>query len=290
MLVLLWADFQLGTDAILGRPGILLGLLAIVVSAMAASELVHMFSNVANNVNHNMVVGATVAMVTVTNMPVLWREYPIDCPLGIFGWSFSGVVLAIVIAFFYEMLNYDSPQGKDAVAGEVIDRLGRCALIFLYLAMLFGFLIPHRFLESNQIGLIAIVAVISTVKLSDSFAYFAGKRFGTIKLAPKLSPGKTLQGGIGAVVGGVIAAFIVFYLVSPWIFGVSISKPLWWVVLFGILVTAAGMTGDLAESLIKRDSQTKDSSSWLPGLGGILDITDSLVFAAPISYFLWTIG
>ena len=57
--------------------------------------------------------------------------------------------------------------------------------------------------------------------------------------------------------------------------------------LYGILVTLAGMFGDLAESLLKRDSGTKDSSTWLPGLGGILDVIDSLVFAAPVSFLLW---
>jgi phosphatidate cytidylyltransferase len=187
------------------------------------------------------------------------------------------------------MLNYESPTGDSK--GEIVDRLGRSALIFVYIGMGFGFLIPHRFLQDgNGYGIIAMVTLISTVKLSDSFAYFVGKSYGTTKLAPKLSPGKTLQGSLGAPVGGCIAAAICVFLVAPYLFGVTIQKPWWWFLVYGILVTAAGMMGDLAESLIKRDCNTKDSSSWLPGLGGVLDILDSMVFAAPISYFLWIVA
>ncbi len=83
---------------------------------------------------------------------------------------------------------------------------------------------------------------------------------------------------------------IVVYLIAPLIFGITIAKPWWWVLVYGIVVTCAGMVGDLAESLIKRDANTKDSSRWLPGLGGVLDILDSMIFAAPVSYFLWIVA
>ena len=289
MLLILRLDFWLGTEEKLGRPGLILCLLGIIVVGMAASELAHMFANVANSINHHVVVGASILMTAVAFMPVLWDDQPVNCPLGHFGWALSGVVLATVLVFLNEMRAFDSTLA--AAKGEVIDRLARCVLVLVYLAMLFGFLVPHRLLQSNNgLGLVAIIALISTVKLSDSFAYFVGKSYGTIKLAPKLSPGKTLQGSLGALVGGCIAAAIVVYLVAPYIFGITIAKPWWWFLAYGILVTCAGMVGDLAESLIKRDSNTKDSSSWLPGLGGVLDIIDSMIFAAPVSFFLWIIA
>ena len=289
MLLLLRLDFWLGTEEQLGRPGLILCLLGIVTAVMAASELVSMFSNVANRVSNNVVIGATAAMTCVAFAPVLWDDQPIDCPLGDFGWALSGIVLATVIVFFHEMRSFDSTLAS--AKGEVIDRLGRSVFIFVYLSMLFAFLVPHRLLENeNGLGLVSIIALISTVKLSDSFAYFVGKSYGTIKLAPKLSPGKTLQGSLGALVGGCVAAAIVVYLVAPFIFGITIAKPWWWCLLYGVLVTCAGMAGDLAESLLKRDSATKDSSNWLPGLGGVLDIIDSMVFAAPVSFFLWISG
>lgn len=289
MVLLLCLDFWLGTDTVLGRPGLVLCGLAIVAAAMAASELVSMFNNVACRVDQTVVVGSTVAMVCVAFAPVLWRSYPVDCPLGRFGWSLAGLILATVIALANEMRNYDSSLSTSK--GEVIDRLGRSVLVFAYLSMLFGFLVPHRFIQNdNGLGLLAIVALISTVKLSDSFAYFIGKTYGTVKLAPKLSPGKTVQGAFGALAGGCIAAAIVVFLVAPLIFQITIEKPWWWFLVYGILVTCAGMVGDLAESLLKRDCNTKDSSSWLPGLGGVLDILDSMIFAAPVSYFLWIVA
>ena len=82
MLLLLSIDFWLGTDENLGRPGLVLCALAIALAAMAASELVYMFNNVACRVNHHLIVGATIAMVCVAFAPVLWRDQPIDCPLG----------------------------------------------------------------------------------------------------------------------------------------------------------------------------------------------------------------
>lgn len=287
-ILLLCIDFWLGTA--LSRPGLVVCLLCTVAAAMAASELVAMLANVTNRTNQQFVVAATVAMMLVTCAPVWWKEYPVDCELGHFGWGLSGFVLAVVLSFAYEMLNYRTPIGG-AGKGEVTDRLGRNVLVFGYLAMCFGFLVPHRFLHNgNGYGILTLVTLVATVKLSDSFAYFAGKRFGTIKLAPQLSPGKTLQGSLGAPVGGCIAAAICVFIVAPVIFGTTINKPWWWFLVYGIVVTAAGMVGDLAESLIKRDCNTKDSSSWLPGLGGVLDILDSLIFAAPVSYFLWIIA
>lgn len=289
MLLLLWIDYWLGTDGQLGRPGLVLCALAIAVAGMAASELVVMFNNVACRANHHLIVAASVVMVGVAFAPVLWRDQPVNCPLGDFGWAFSGIVLATVIVFATEMIGYDSVSATGT--GEVIDRLGRATLIFVYISMLFAFLVPHRLLQDdNGLGLVSIIALISTVKLSDSFAYFAGKTFGTTKLAPKLSPKKTVQGAVGALIGGCVAAAIVVFLVAPLIFGIVIAKPWWWFLAYGLLVTLAGMMGDLAESLIKRDANTKDSSSWLPGLGGILDICDSMIFAAPVSFFLWIVA
>lgn len=286
MLLILYGDFYLGQETSLGRPGILLSLLSLMTAVLAAGELADMFENAASRINRLGLMVASVLMVAITCAPVLWQDYPPDCALGRFGFALSGLVAGLVFLFFSEMSQFDVDQNKGR--GEVIDRLGRGALSLVYLMMLFGFLLNHRFLENdNRLGLLAIVCMITTVKLSDSAAYFTGKALGTIKLAPKLSPGKTIQGSIGGLIGGCVGTAMVVYIVAPAVFGISVDKPWWWILLYGVLVTLAGMVGDLAESLIKRDTNTKDSSRWLPGLGGILDVVDSLVFAAPVSYLLW---
>ena len=284
MVLLLRLDFWLGTEAVLGKPGLLLAGLGVLLAAMAADELAAMFANAASRVNRTSLLFGAVVMVAITVTPVFWKSYPADCALGRFGFGLSGLVAGFVIMMIGEMARYKPiAQGR----GEVIDRMGVGAFALVYLNILFTFLIAHRYLESNAVGLMAIVTMIATVKTSDAAAYFAGRSFGTIKLAPSLSPGKTVQGSLGGLVGGCFGAGLIVWFISPILVGVDLHKPWWWVLLYGVLVTMAGVFGDLAESLLKRDSGTKDSSTWLPGLGGILDVVDSLVFAAPISFLLW---
>lgn len=287
MLLILRFDWWLGLPSILGRPGLLLSVLAIFVAAAASDELATMFANAASRVNRGLLLLAAVAMATVTVAPALWRDYPADCVLGRFGFGLSGLVAGVVIVFAGEMLGYASEK---TIKGQTIDRIGRCVLALAYLNTLVAFLIGHRYLVSNGYGLMTIVTLIATVKISDAAAYFVGKAFGTIKLAPALSPGKTIQGSFGGLIGGCLGAGLIVWFISPVLLGIDLAKPWWWVFLYGVLVTLAGMFGDLAESLLKRDSGTKDSSSWLPGLGGILDVIDSLVFAAPVSFLLWICG
>ena len=284
MVLLLRLDFWLGTETSLGKPGLVLAGLALLLAAMAADELAAMFANAACRVNRISLLIAAVVMVAITVTPVFWRDYPADCALGRFGFGLSGLVAGFVIVMIGEMARF-KPVAKGR--GEVIERMGVSAFALVYLNMLFTFLLAHRYLESNAVGLMTIITMLATVKISDSAAYFVGRSFGTIKLAPALSPGKTVQGSLGGLIGGCLGAGLVVWFISPVLIGVDLNKPWWWVLLYGVLVTMAGMFGDLAESLLKRDSGTKDSSTWLPGLGGILDVVDSLVFRGSVSFLLW---
>ena len=290
MILLLWGDFSLGQPESYGRSGILLAILCIVISTAAADEFHRLWNGTGCHPSWLLMIGAA-TMVTMSNVPVLWRNYPPACPIGRLGWVLAGIGAAVLIAFVYEMLTYD-PDSADveSMRGDVAMRIGKSSLAFVYIAMLFGFVVAHRQIQdNNHLGVAAIVLIIATVKTSDSAAYFAGKSLGSRKIAPKLSPNKTVEGAIGALFGGIGGAAIVIWLVAPLIIGVTIPKPWWWFLVYGLAVTLAGMVGDLAESLLKRDAQIKDSSSWLPGLGGVLDVIDSLVFAAPVSFVLWLI-
>jgi phosphatidate cytidylyltransferase len=188
-------------------------------------------------------------------------------------------------AFIYEMVKF---QGDES--GVVTGRLSRTVLIFGYIGVLVSFVSALRYFGDNRLGMFAFFSVSATVKVADSAAYFVGKSFGRHKLAPLLSPGKTVEGTLAGLVGGVLGAFITFFLVAP-IF-VDREQPFaWWaVIIFGLGVTVAGMIGDLAESLLKRVAKTKDSSSWLPGLGGVMDIIDSVLVAAPVAFAIWASG
>jgi phosphatidate cytidylyltransferase len=112
---------------------------------------------------------------------------------------------------------------------------------------------------------------------ADIGAYIAGKLYGRIKLAPAISPGKTLEG----LAGGLIAAGIVVYI-AAFYFN---SMPVAMLVMLGMVTAALSVIGDLFESLMKRMAEVKDSGSLLPGHGGVLDRIDSMTIAAPLFAF-----
>ncbi|PPC82407.1 MAG: phosphatidate cytidylyltransferase [Methylotenera sp.] len=117
-----------------------------------------------------------------------------------------------------------------------------------------------------------LMGVICTVSLADSAAYFAGKRFGRHKLAPNISPGKTWEGVLGAVVAVTIYGSLICYYLE---FSLWLVVALWLVVLFSVM-------GDLVESLMKRHAGLKDSGQLLPGHGGILDRIDGFIPTLPM--------
>ncbi len=290
MVSLLYFDFWLGDVEWCQRSGLLLAVLCLIAATAAADELSNLWRSADPHPSWLMMAGAAL-MMALCNFPLLYKDYPADCPIGKLGWVLFGIAGAVLLTFAWEMFRFDADQAAESEDSPVANRIARSSLAFVYIAMLFGFVLPHRQIQDdNHLGVAAIVLIITTVKLSDAVAYFAGKSLGSRKLAPALSPKKTVEGGIGALIGGVVGAAFAVWVAAPFIVGVTVPKPWWWVVLYGVVVTMAGMIGDLAESLLKRDAKTKDSSSWLPGLGGVLDVIDSLVFAAPVSYVLWLVG
>ncbi len=112
----------------------------------------------------------------------------------------------------------------------------------------------------------------------DAFAYFTGRLMGRRKLLPRVSAGKTVEGAIGGLIGAVAFMFALQYALFPFL------SPLHCVVM-GVAGGIVAQVGDLAESLVKRDAGLKDSSTLIPGHGGILDRFDSVFFAAPFVYY-----
>ena len=283
LLGLIYVDFRIGTVQGLSRPGVVLSAISVLLAMMSAYELVQLFQNQLQSTRWLEIVGISGVSVAICCAPVAWENYPPDCAIGMFGWSMMAMTFAVGMTLLIEIIRFqDNGQSSSKVAGAV--------LIHAQLILLFGFLIGHRLLfHENSTGLIALIALLTAVKTSDAAAYFAVKSLGKNKLAPSLSPGKTVEGLCGSFFGAFLGLAIVVYLVAPFIFEQKLNISVGWAVTYAIAVTIAGVVGDLAESMFKRDAKIKDSSSWLPGLGGILDITDSLVFAAPVSYFLWVL-
>lgn len=151
--------------------------------------------------------------------------------------------------------------------------LGRVAIALsslVYCSVSLGFLILMR----RQ----AVLMLFAIIWVGDSAAYYGGRAFGKHLLAPRVSPKKTVEGAVAGLLGSIFVGVIAGKWVLPedWMNLIVLSA-----------VTAiAGQIGDLAESTLKRSAGVKDSSSILPGHGGILDRLDSLFFAAPVFYWL----
>lgn len=135
--------------------------------------------------------------------------------------------------------------------------------------------------EARLHGLAILLFPVVLTWLSDTFAYFAGRMWGKRKLIPKVSPGKTVAGSLGAIIGTPLVAVgyaLLLHRFPTYRMGMVEA------VAFGLLVSVAAQVGDLAESLFKRDVGVKDSGRLLPGHGGALDRFDSLFFTLPLGY------
>ena len=128
-------------------------------------------------------------------------------------------------------------------------------------------------------GLWLVFYLIAVVKSSDIGAFFVGSRLGRHKLIPRISPGKTWEGFFGGVAAGLLVSLGVFFAARGH-FGV-ITMHLYDAMLLGLLLPVMGTVGDLTESMLKRAANSKDSGQLLPGMGGALDVLDSLLFGAP---------
>ena len=129
-----------------------------------------------------------------------------------------------------------------------------------------------------------LVMVFAVAVGGDTFAYFIGSAVGGPKLCPHISPNKTIAGSVGGLLGSILCAIVVGRLFS--LGGAAPYPALWGDVLVGLLGGFAGQVGDLFESMVKRHCGIKDFGTIFPGHGGILDRFDSVIFTAPVIYYL----
>ena len=279
MLLVCWLDAEYN----FGRPGIWLLLLGLGIAAVAAWE----FASLVNSAGHGLwkpvVALAALLPIVAAGVPIVWLDYPVDCPFGPLGLTLLALAAGFGLLFVVEMIRYQAP-GSSAM------RVALGLMTIVYIGLPFALLGHLRKLSPKELGLVAILSVIVIVKVSDAGAYFVGRSIGRNRLAPRLSPGKTIEGAIGGLIAGSLAGWGFLAMVAQIIPAIGAVEfhavPC---LAYGLVLTLAGMLGDLAESLIKRDVGQKDSSEWLPGLGGSLDVVDSVLFAAPVAFVWWSL-
>jgi phosphatidate cytidylyltransferase len=142
----------------------------------------------------------------------------------------------------------------------------------------------HEFAVGARAGTALVMLPVVVTWLNDSGAYFFGRRFGRAKLMPTVSPAKTWAGAYGGVLASVLTTWAFAALVLPsW---AHLTMGAWGILVVGVALSLAAQVGDLAESMFKREAGVKDSSSLIPGHGGVLDRVDSLLFTLPVGYVL----
>jgi len=180
-------------------------------------------------------------------------------------WMLPILVFWVVITFSRLALQY--PQVK-------LEEVGFNFLAVIYSVVLFSYLYLLRQIDH---GISWSFLIFFLVWSTDTCAYLIGRRFGQHLLAPKVSPKKTLEGSLGGLLGSVIVGLISWY----WMGGVA----LWHIIVLSLIVGVGGQIGDLFESALKRSAGIKDSGNLIPGHGGILDRSDSLIFVLPLVYY-----
>jgi phosphatidate cytidylyltransferase len=197
---------------------------------------------------------------TIIPLSIIFRFEPTK------SWELLFIVLALFSLILMQFKRRDN-------SGVIVD-ISTTLFGILYVSWFFSFLIKIRYLNG---GLGFLAALLLITKLGDIGAYLVGSRWGKKLLMPRISPKKTIEGSLGglffSILGGLACKpFLPFEYGQLLIIAASL----------GVL----GQLGDLSESLLKRDCQVKDSGNIFPGMGGVLDAVDSLLFTAPVFYFI----
>ncbi|MCX5669482.1 MAG: phosphatidate cytidylyltransferase [Candidatus Omnitrophica bacterium] len=196
---------------------------------------------------------------TIIPLSIVFRFEPTK------SWELLFIVLALLFLILMQFKRRNS-------SGVIVD-ISTTLFGILYVSWFFSFLIKIRYLDS---GLAFLAALLIITKLGDIGAYLVGSNFGKHLLIPRISPNKTIEGSLGGLIFSIIGA-----LACNIFLGFNYVQ----LILIGLGLGVLGQLGDLSESLLKRDCQVKDSSNLFPGMGGVLDEIDSLLFAAPVFYF-----
>jgi phosphatidate cytidylyltransferase len=255
----------------------------------AAREIVGLLGATSANPSGNSVLGGVLAIVIANWVPHLIENnsqaegesallYDPVRPLDVLAWPFLTFIAVLMACFVVQSIQFARP-------GRTMAKISGTVLAVAYVGLLGSFTIQMRWFEGQHQGLMALLFLVATAKGADTGAYTLGRLAGRHKLWPQLSPKKTIEGALGGLAFGVVAALLVATIARRWLGIPTFSWPL--AAIYGLVIAAVAQLGDLMESMIKRDCERKDASQAVPGFGGVLDVLDSLMFAGPVAYALW---
>ncbi|MCP4592623.1 MAG: phosphatidate cytidylyltransferase [bacterium] len=284
-----------GTLADLRRHGSLIPILFAFFSVAGALELVRMMrSKGLRPARGWAVVGSAVVVLAPWLISgLLQARYPSDLTGG--QWMLAVIALALggTVVFFLR---------RRDLSGALAD-VGATWTVLIYAGVLPSFALQlrcHHYIHGPD-GAWLILIFLAVVKSSDIGAYFVGSAIGRHRLIPWVSPKKTIEGAVGGIasaVGVTLLAWFAFewshvdsdetipliHTITEKLHALSLTQA----TVFAVLMAICGQLGDLLESIFKRSAGAKDSASLLPGFGGVLDLMDSPVLAAPVAWFLLT--
>ena len=256
--------------------------LALLLALRAAWELVMLLRTRAMAPAFALTAACSLAVVAASWLHVLFTDRLAAAP----PWATLGPVAAAyalsnLAAFLKSAIEYREP-------GRTMETLSAELLTISYVGVLLAVTAQLRWVAGAQAGYLVLGSVVVAAKCGDIGAYTLGRLFGKRKMVPRLSPGKTWMGGLGALLGSGLATWAWLHWGTPAFMGDDVPSPAWYVaVAYGCTLGVVGLVGDLAESLIKRDVGKKDAAALMPGFGGLLDLLDSVLYAAPVAYVLW---
>ena len=181
------------------------------------------------------------------------------------------VVMAVFLRQFPQKTN---PRPLTTISGTLLG--------VMYVPFLFNFFTKLLMAWGDTTGRCLVIYLVAVAKFTDIGAYFVGSAIGKHKLIPRISPAKTWEGCFGGILTGLAGSVVFYLIVRRFLTGITMT----WADVFvlGILLSITGIVGDLTESLFKRAAGIKDSGHIIHGMGGVLDVLDSLLFAAPALY------
>ena len=276
LLLLFWWDSGLGN----GAPALLI--FCLLLTIRGAFEMAHLLKTRAMKPSFE-------ATAFCNSLVILaaWAHARMPlAPSGVNGLLLSlGLVAAALAASFLLLILFEAVRYRKP--GRSMESLGANMVTVMYAGGLLAVMAQFRWFPSPGIGYFAIGSVIIAAKSGDILAYTFGRLWGKRKMVPRLSPGKTWMGGLGAIVGSCLGGWLWLTFGGRLFAAGPVASELACVLAYSATMGVVGLIGDLCESLIKRDAEKKDSAPLMPGFGGLLDLLDSPLFAGPVALAWW---